>query len=183
MKFKALFCFLSFLLLVVVKETNGLPGQGPNDDITNESTLKALFVYNFTKHIDWNSINTSNNKFNIVITGKSEVTKSLISILKNRKIQDKQIEIIESNSIDDINRAQILFVTKGSAKKLDINIEKLSGKGILVVTEENKILNQLSCINIIEMQGKLSFEINETNIKKSGIKISSQLRELARSEE
>jgi len=89
MKFKALFCFLSFLLLVVVKETNGLPGQGPNDDITNESTLKALFVYNFTKHIDWNSINTSNNKFNIVITGKSEVTKSLISILKNRKIQDK----------------------------------------------------------------------------------------------
>jgi hypothetical protein len=183
MKIRALFFILLLLLLSVVKETNGFFDQGPNDDISNESTLKALFVYNFTKHIDWSSINTPNNKFVIVVIGKTDVTNSLISILKNRKIQEKSIEIIESNSFEDINRAQILFVTKGLAKKLDFNIEKLAGKGILIITDENKIISQLSCINIIETQGKLSFEINETNIRKSGIKISSQLRELARNEE
>jgi hypothetical protein len=183
MKFKALFCFLTLLLLSAVKETHGNEFQGPNDDLSNESTLKALFVYNFTKHIDWSTINTPNNKFVIVVTGKSDVTNSLISILKNRKIQEKPIEIIESTSLEDIQNAQILFVTRGTSKKLDVNVEKLSGKGILIVTEEARINAQLSCINIIETQGKLSFEINESNIKKSGIKISSQLRSLARNEE
>jgi hypothetical protein len=183
MKFKALFCFLTLLLLSTVKETHGNEFQGPNDDLSNESTLKALFVYNFTKHIDWSTTNTPNNKFVIVVTGKSNVTNCLLSILKNRKIQEKPIEIIESTSLEEIQKAQILFVTKGTAKKLDINVEKLAGKGILIVTEEARINAQLSCINIIEMQGKMSFEINESNIKKSGIKISSQLRSLARNEE
>ena len=183
MKLKALFWILFFLLLSSVKETHGYEFQGPNDDISNESTLKALFVYNFTKHIDWSSSNTSSNKFVIVVSGKSEITNSLIAILKNRKIQEKSIEIIESTSMEDIQKAQILFVTRGTSKKLDVNVEKLSGKGVLIVTEESRINIQLSCINIIEMQGKLSFEINESNIKKSGIKISSQLRSLAKNEE
>jgi hypothetical protein len=119
----------------------------------------------------------------IVVVGKSPIANSLSSILKNRKIQEKSVEIIESNSLEDIQKAQILFISKGNAKKLELNTELLSEKGILVVTEENRLNSQLSCINIIEIQGKMTFELNESNIRKSGIKISSQLRALARNEE
>jgi hypothetical protein len=183
MKAKMFFCILFWLFLSNIKESSGYFGQGPNDQVANESTLKALFVYNFTKHIDWSTTSLANNKFVIVVTGKSEIVNSLSAILKNRKILDKPIEIIESNSIEDIERAQILFISKGSAKKFLMSNEILMEKGILVVTEEPKINNQISCINIIELQGKMSFELNESNIKKSGIKISSQLRSLARNEE
>lgn len=166
------------LILSIAINHNGYSAKTQKGDISNEFTLKALFIYNFTKHVDWSNTNT-NDKFKIVIAGKSDITKCLESILQNRKIQNKSIEIIESISEENIQNAQILFVTKGNTKTLKLNLEKLAGKGVLIVTEDYQINTQISCINIIEYHGRMSFELNEINIHKLGLKISNQLKELA----
>jgi hypothetical protein len=143
------------------------------------NTVKALFLYNFTKHIEWPVQKLSEPRFNIIVFGKSPVTSRLSDLLKGRKILDKNVEIKETSNIDEVNNVYILFITKGNTDKLPLLIEKFSGKSVLIITEEKKMPAKGVHINIFEKDNHLRFELNDIVIKRDGLKVSNQLYELA----
>jgi hypothetical protein len=149
------------------------------DDVTNEYTLKALFVYNFTKHMEWPANSSSNSKFQLVIVGKNEITNSLTKLLGGRKVNDKLIEVKTVSNTSKIEPAQIIFIPRGSYSKVSNQLESLSAQGTLIITEEKSITDKYSDINIVEKDNGLRFEINEINLRKAGFKVSNQLLQLS----
>ena len=149
------------------------------NDVNNEYTLKALFVYNFTKHIEW-PVNTNvNSKFQLVVVGKSEITNSLTKLIGGRKVNDKYIEVKTVSNSSKIEPAQVIFITRGNYSKVSNQLENLSSQGTLIITEEKSINDKYSDINIVEKDNGLRFEINEVNLRKAGFKVSNQLLELS----
>lgn len=144
----------------------------------DEPTMKALFIYNFTKHIEWPK-GKINGKFVIGVLGNSPVFDKLNVIMKERKVKDYPVEIRKISSIDKIESFDILFVSKGESdhiREIDSNADSY---GVLIVTEERDMAKKGACINIIRQDERMKFEINDTEIKKEGLKISTQLYELA----
>ena len=58
--------------------------QNSND----EYTIKALFVYNFTKYIEWNQQNMQP-QFKIGVMGESGIREKLATILKGKKLYNR----------------------------------------------------------------------------------------------
>lgn len=143
-----------------------------------EATLKAAFIYNFTKYIDWGSYN-SNYLFVIGVVGEdSPVIPALREIAKTRTINNKRIEIRIIDGLSDLRDCDIVFITKQSRFPL-ASILKRVGRGVLTISESSGYASQGTDFNFIVVNQRLKFEANLSAISSSGLKAGSQLLKLA----
>src|SRR4051794_29169072 len=82
-------------------------------DVADEYTIKGMFIYNFTKYIDWSSSGIKNN-FVIAVYGRSEIIKSLEQIALSKKVSNKNIEIKRISNLDDASDCQIIFIPRSN---------------------------------------------------------------------
>lgn len=150
--------------------------QDPN---SSNSKIKATFIYNFTKYIDWPEKYKEGN-FVIGVLGTSTFYNELATLL-SKKTVGKQIFEIKSytNSESVTGICHILFITAENSSQLPDVIKKMKGKNTLIVTEKTGMAKQGSGINFVVENNKQRFELNKANIEKYNLKVSSTLASLA----
>lgn len=163
-----------FLLLICWMTSSSFQG----DQAMDEYAVKGMFLYNFTKYIDWSNTRSGNN-FVIAVYGKSDITRNLQQIAGSKKINNKKMEVLVISSLEEAGNCQIIFIPASNNRALKETIEKMGSKGILIVTEDEDMALKGSCINLVNVEGKMKFEMNVTAVKRAGLKISSQLEALA----
>jgi hypothetical protein len=163
------------ILLVCCSAIPASNAPGPN----NENTIKALFIYNFTKQIEWPSSNLNKPTFQICVINDLEIADKLNEIVKGRKFSDKNFEVKNISKIKEAIGSQILFIPRSKWKKIESEINSISHDGLLIITEEKNIPNSFSSINLIEINEQMRFEINQNTTKKQNLKISNSLIKLA----
>ncbi len=159
--------FLLFISLVQLR--------AEGDSTSNEYNVKAMFVINFMKYVEWPSGNNSG-VFKIGVAGESEIYDALQSMAANRN-ESRKI-IIERAKPDVVGDFQILVISKNERSKADEWNKKYHGKGVLIISEEFKDSNS-AAINLKNVDNKIRFEINNSKAKSGGVKISSRLANLA----
>jgi len=143
----------------------------------NEYDVKAMFVYNFTKYVEWPE--TSDPVvFRIAVCGNSDIIPVLQSIAQKKSIGTKKIEIVILPP-GEIASCQILFVPKSESHLLEELARKCQGKGILIVSEECRNAGKGAAINLVNSNSKIRFDIYLSAARSAGVKISSQLTSLA----
>lgn len=150
-----------------------------NDQQHEEYTTKALFIYHFTRHIEWPAPASMNNRFLICIHGKSEIRETLQEALKGRKIMNMPVEIRDVSKPEEAAGAQLIYISRGRAETAQVFIDDYYDKPVLILTEDRHMIQKGSCINLLEKDSRLRFELSENNIRKKGLKVSSQLSRLA----
>jgi hypothetical protein len=141
----------------------------------NEYNIKAMFVLNFMKYVEWPS-NAKEEVFKIGVAGESELFNALQLMSTNRNENVKVI--IEKADPDVTENYQILIVSKKENKKLEEWSKRYQGKGVLIISEECESANN-SAINLKNIDNKIRFEVNHSQAKLGGVKISSRLSNLA----
>ncbi len=142
----------------------------------NSISLKALFIYNFTKHVDWP--NNSSSQIYVGVVNEPNLTEKLQQILKNKKIKEKTFEVVPVPSPEEANKCQLIFIPAQQGYQLKQFIKWFEGRNVLIVTEGNDMASRGAAISIIENNGKLTFEVNEQAIHKSGLNVSKELLQL-----
>lgn len=148
-------------------------------DTTSESTVKALFIYNFTKHIEWPANAMNLPRFTIITLGENDVKERLLTVMKGRRVFEKPVEVHSINEPSEINGAQILYIGKSQSAVAEKVIQQYGDKGILIITEDKGMNTKGAGINLIRKGDNLRFEINEAALRKAGLKVSNQLISLA----
>lgn len=148
-------------------------------DVNNANTIKALFIYNFTKQIEWPPESLDKSQFTICVFGENEVAEKLREILKGRKIYEKNVEIKTIVSVNEISGCQILFLARSKTSKPEIESAIRNTNRMLIITEEKKAPPFYSCINLVEKNEQMRFEINQSALKDQNLKISNSLLKLA----
>jgi YfiR/HmsC-like len=142
-----------------------------------EANLKAVFLYNFTKYIEWETGNNTN-EFIIGIIGSSAVTESLFEIARTNTAKNKKIVVRIFRRPEEIGNCQVLFIAEKTPFSLPAILER-SGKGILTVSEKAGFARQGTAFNFVIVNDKLKFEANLKAIYSADLKASSQLLKLA----
>ena len=143
-----------------------------------EYNLKAAFIYNFTKYVEWDS-SLLKNEFIIGVVGPSPINESLAKIAGTRIVNDKKITLRQYNTLDEISYCHILFVSKKTTLPLDVILRKASSYGTLIIGEKSGYAKQGAAMNFVIINNKLKFEANIRAINSAGLKASSQLLKLA----
>lgn len=144
-----------------------------NTNAQNEK-FKALFIYNFTKYIEWPT-GQRQGDFIIGVLGNSPLTKELETIAGKQKVGLQNIVVKTFASVDEIISCHILFIPSGKSTQMTLILSKLSDKSTLIITDKEGLALQGSGINFVSDGDKLKYEVNRTNIEKKGLTVSNAL--------
>ncbi len=145
------------------------------DDI--EYKVKAGYLYNFTKFITWPKDPSAT--FNLCILGNDPFG-ALITPIEQRTAFDKPIKLYRLETpaaLVDLSKStlcHILFVSSS----LD-RIPVQDAKNILIVGESENFARKGGMIGFITEDGRIKLQINWQLFKRSDLKISAKLLEVA----
>ena len=147
-------------------------------DTDTTSIVKAAYIYNFAKLIDWPSSNKKGN-FIIGVYGQTNVYQELIKKYSAKRIGTQDIEIKKLSETPDVGDVHVLFIAKDRTKDLEAILNYIEFEPVLVITEENKTLNRGSVINFLIINNSLKFELNVGEAQNRQLIVGSRLMALA----
>lgn len=147
---------------------------------SQDEKYKALFIYNFTKHIEWPESMKSGD-FVIGVVNEKNIYNNLLNIAQGKKAGNQNIVIKQFDSPEDIGNCHILFVSTSSSnnKNLEAVLQNTSKTNTLLVTERNGLAKKGACINFVIQNSKIKFELNKNTLMAQNLKVSSYLENLA----
>jgi hypothetical protein len=146
---------------------------------TKEYQLKAAFLYNFAKFIEWPAHPAgSADPIVIGVVGVNPFGDALLETIRGRKVGGHSIVVKFSTDPAGARGADLVFVPAGMARKLK-DINKLFGAGVLIVGDSPDMMQTGATIAFKQQGDKLRFEIDMAEAARDGLKISAQLQKLA----
>lgn len=144
-----------------------------------DEKFKALFMYNFTKYIEYPASKQSGN-FVIAVLGDSPIIGELQTIAERKTVGQQKIEVKKISASDDVSKCHIIFVPEGKSGQASEIAGKLVGKGVVLITDKPGLGKSVADINYITNAGKQSFEVNQTHLKEHGVNVASTLLTLGK---
>jgi|AntRauTorcE11898_2_1112593.scaffolds.fasta_scaffold01077_6 hypothetical protein len=132
---------------------------------------KALYIYNFTKRIDWPD-DQKNGDFIMGVMGKGNIVKHLKGFTQNKKVISQPIEVRQFQSSDAIDTCHLLFITDRYEDKTPVLVKKYADMPVLIITEAS---DSGGDINFMETEKALLFQINAKSIRSKNLKVSQSL--------
>lgn len=145
----------------------------------DEYTLKAAYIYNFTKFIEWPSKVMNAEDFVIAVDGSKEMITALKSIAETKKVKNKKVVIKDVGSLGS-DECHIVFASRNTSKTdfKDITRSNRFAQS-LIISEHVGYCEIGAVINFINKNNKIRFEINMTEANARELKTSSQLIKVA----
>lgn len=155
--------------------------------IASEYEVKAAFLYNFLKFVEWppKVYPDQSSPIFIGILGDDPFLDSsgkihyLQQAVAEKIINNRRIVIQRSDRIADLKNCQIIFVNKAERNRVKEILGDLGEVSILTVGESDNFCRQGGAVNFVMQSEKVRFEINVEAAEKAGLKISSKLLNVA----
>ena len=147
-----------------------------------EYELKAAFLFNFAKFVEWPSsaFATPQSPFLICVLGTDPFGGALDDALLHRSIQGRPTALLRLKRVPDIVGCQILFVPSSESRRLPEITLKLRGQCVLVIGESENFASSGGVIQFSLEDNRIRFLINTDAADRSGLKFSSKLLALAK---
>lgn len=157
---------------------------------SKEYSIKAAFLYNFIKFVDWPKEKPSDEKtITIGIIGKNPFGKAFEpledKVAKDKKVIIKSFLSVEESElpreqIEAIRKCHVLFICRSEAKHLKKIIDSVRDHSVLTVGDMANFVESGGIINFVKEEEKVRFEINNTAARKARLDIRSKLLRLAK---
>lgn len=173
---KCLFLALTGLLLLDNAAT--VKADSP---VSKEYRLKAAFLYNFAKFVEWPAqAESASHPIVIGVWGSNPFGDALESAVRDRKVNGRAIVVNQVHTAAAARATHLLFVSAADDARFGELREALKGSAVLTVGESERFAQQGGMIFFTLHGDKLRFEINMHAADQAGLTISAQLQKLAR---
>lgn len=148
-----------------------------------EHHVKAAFLYNFAKFVDWptNALASADAPFVIAVLGDESLAQVLEQTVKGKSIGNRVIQTRRITDETRIGPCQILFVARSKARQTAQVLAALGRANVLLVGESPGFLTAGGAICFTNPEGQVRFEVNTAAAERAGLKISSKLLRVATS--
>lgn len=155
--------------------------RGADSAPFREYDVKAVFLFNFAQFIDWpdSGLPSDGEPFVIGVLGADPFHEILDQTVQGERIHGHSVQVKRFRRLDDVTSCQLLFVSRSEAGRLADIVRRLSGRGILTVSDLEPFGRLGGMITFKTTQGRVHFEINVAAAEKQGFKISSKLLKVA----
>jgi hypothetical protein len=174
------FSLLISALFPVFQIVNGQDQSSRGFPQASEYDVKAAFLLNFTKFIEWPARSAPNTPFTICIAGEDPFGQTLNQLTEGENVEGHPI-VIRRVSTSAIGACEILFISR-SEKEPGRILSELP-PGVLTVGESDGFLRQGGMIALAVENRRVRFDVDVRAASRAGLKISSRLLNVARSVE
>lgn len=155
-------------------------GAGRAEEASQEYQLKLAFLVNFTRFITWpdQSFSAAQPDFNLCVLGGNPFGDSLNGV-NGRKTGERIIVARRITSLADSRPCHLLYVDQSEAGHLATLLPVLARQAVVTVSDIAGFSKAGGSIELVIQDHKLSFIINNSQLKQLGIQTSSALLNLA----
>jgi hypothetical protein len=166
---------LTFAIVVGATCILSLRGQ------MNEYQVKALFLYNFARYVEWSPqrFKAPNDPIVICILGQNPFGSALDEAVAGKLVEGRPFVVRKISDIQPADSCSILFVNSSDRKRFRSIAGRIKGSGVLTVGEMHGFTSDGGVINFRLEDGKVRFEIDVDAAAREHLHISSKLLSLA----
>jgi len=157
----------------------GLPATGACETSLGEYSLKAAFIYNFSKFVEWPESAFRGRTFCIATLGRSPLDRELAA-LNGKVVQGRSIVVHKLSSPDDAAQCQVLVISRSELPRLEGILDTLRDLPVLTIAESDDFCKKGGMLSLEKENGKIVFDVNFRETQRAKLKPNSQLLKLAR---
>jgi hypothetical protein len=158
--------FLCALLLL----TSSLQAQ------RDERAVRAAFVYNLTKYVEWPQ---ADKELVIGFVGEGGMGETLQRIVAGKTSDTRTLRVILDPADDQLERCDVVYVAYSSPKRTQTVLSKLRHKSTLSVGETGDFARAGGMVGLVRDADQIQIQVNLEAAQAAGLKISSRLLNLA----
>ena len=145
-----------------------------------EYQVKAAFLYNFAKFIQWpdSAFADAHTPICIGTIGHDPFGEALDGIAA-KTVQGRALEIRRFRSVQEITFCHIVFISPSERERLAPLLAILQERSMLTVSKIQHFAQVGGMVNFVVEGHKIGLEINPLSAEHAGLKISSKLLQLA----
>lgn len=150
------------------------------DEPGEECLVKAAFVYNFMKFVEWpvSTDSEEGSSLSVCILGTGPMREALLS-LSGKKIRGKTLTVGTCMDITELRKCNVLFITESEEGRLDRILDAIRGKSILTISDMDHFAAHGGLIGMTTENKRIRFIINLRSAHSASLHISSRLLKLA----
>jgi hypothetical protein len=147
-----------------------------------EYRVKAAFLYNFAKFIEWppQAFPEPQTPYTICVLGEDPFHGDLDSTTENQLVQGRKLVVRRLADMKGIPGCHILFVASSERDQLRSILDTVGDAPILTVGEDEDFIRLGGRLRFFVSENKVRFEINLAATERAHLKLSAKLLSLAR---
>jgi len=156
-------------------------GGHPSDDFS-EYQVKAAFLFNFAKFVEWPSgaFATDHSPISICILGDNPFGGSLEKAVFGQSANGRPLMTRQVASPKEAGDCQMVFVSPSEQNHFTQIIGNLQGKSVLTVADSDAFAEQGGMIQFYIDNHRVRFEVNVNACTNAHLKVSSKVLALAK---
>ena len=147
---------------------------------SREYLIKAAFIYNFIKFVEWptSAHNATDGAITVAIYGEDPFGLALETI-RGKSVGGRKLVIKSCRNLKDLNGCEVLFIPRSGQEALPQILAALKDGHCLTISDIDDFSEKGGMITFIIVENKVRFKINLETTEKAKLKMSSQLLKLA----
>jgi hypothetical protein len=148
----------------------------------SEYELKAVFLYNFAKFVEWpaEAFPGPSSPIVIGIAGHDPFGAAIDEAVSGKTANGRAIVVRRMKSSEDLRSCHILFIAIAEASRAARILRSTEGASVLTVGEMPHFSRRGGIVNFLIERNHVHFEINKELADRANLKISSRLLKLAK---
>jgi len=166
----------SFALLVSLLGQHRLYSQA-----VSEYEVKAAYLFNFVKFVEWPSGTFGNDSepIRMCILNDAPFGLQLTETVRNKTIKNRPIAVVPVKTGEESRACQVLFISLPQSRQASHLIAVLQGTSTLTVGETRDFLEEGGIINFVLRENQVHFQVNHKAAMQARLRVSSKLLSLA----
>jgi hypothetical protein len=147
-------------------------------DNTNEYQVKAAFLYNLARMVEWP--NESDSAPLVMCFMGEDVFGNTTDGISNKTIRNRPLTFRKNVALRDVEICHILYIGPSERSNTAGITRALGNRAILTVSDMNDFTDRGGMVTLTRDNERINIEVNLKKAEKTGLKISSRLLTLAK---
>jgi hypothetical protein len=158
-----------------------LLSAGASAQAADEYRIKAAFLYNFAKFVEWpaQAFKSSSDPIVIGVVGKNPFGNTLTEAVAGKTWEGRTFQVREVVDAPQAAGCQIVFVSASERKRLGPLLNRIGNSAVLTVGETENFASEGGMITFKIEAGSVRLQINVEAARKQQLRISAKLLSLA----
>ena len=145
-----------------------------------EYEVKAAYLYNFGKFVEWPAkVTAASDFFSICVLGEDPFGSTFDATIAGESINGKKVVVRRITKPQDAVSCRILFISSSEEGRLQEILAMLGNTSVLTVSDLSQFTRRGGMIRFVMEANRVRFEVNLTTAEHAGLTLSSQLLKVA----
>jgi hypothetical protein len=172
--------FSQFMALAVAWVLIGASCLHAQQSNPTEYQVKAAYLYNFGKFVEWPArVTAASDFFSICVLGEDPFGSTFDATIAGESVNGKKVVVKRIAKPQDVVGCRILFISSSEESRLKEILATLDNASVLTVSDISQFTRRGGMIRFVMEASRVRFEVNLTSAEHAGLTLSSQLLKVA----